>query len=33
MMHAFPIYELFPEAQQGLRMAFAFIREKFGVEA
>ena len=32
MMHAFPIYELFPEAQQGLRMAFAFIREKFGVE-
>ncbi|MBR5753938.1 MAG: alpha/beta hydrolase [Clostridia bacterium] len=32
MMHAYPIYELFPEAQEALKIAFAFIREKFGVE-
>ena len=32
MMHAYPIYELFPEAQAAIKQACAFIREKFGVE-
>ena len=32
MMHAFPIYELFPEAQAALKQVFAFMREKFDVE-
>ena len=32
MFHAFPVYELFPEAQTALKQAFAFISEKFGVE-
>ncbi|MBR6513116.1 MAG: alpha/beta hydrolase, partial [Clostridia bacterium] len=29
MFHAFPIYELFPEAQHALKQTFAFMREKF----
>ena len=31
MFHAFNVYQLFPEAQQALRVGDAFIKEKFGV--
>lgn len=31
MFHAYPVYELFPEAQRALKMIFAFLREEFGV--
>ncbi|MBQ1451948.1 MAG: alpha/beta hydrolase [Clostridia bacterium] len=33
MFHAFPVYELFPEAQRALKQTFAFMREKFDPQA